>query len=406
MKRDGQSDEHSQGELRAQGRAMLRTVAKYGKQCLRSLGRGCMVVVRALKHGIRRLGAVIADFLGFAGAARSDKNKQSSARRPFRTPPSQHGSTDVKLTGDDAAFFEISDGFISSVLSDEAEDSATADSSRRGHASSSARVPKSVYWIRRIVVLVVTLAVVAAVVFGVKTAISHTAASHQEHQTTSNVSDKKSLRKHHSKTGGKRQSSKTDLTKATPQPALTDRNRASLLAKAQATVAASGKPAHQYSYCVSTKGDVGGAEVQQEFENSIFRTLNDPRGWPRAGASFTYSADSSHCDFVVYLSQPSLMKTFSGNCSDEYSCRVGNNVIINEDRWNNAMPQMFSAGMSLDRYRTMVINHEVGHRLGHLDNEPSCPAPNAPAPLMQEQSISLRGCTPNEWPTDSELWIR
>lgn len=179
-----------------------------------------------------------------------------------------------------------------------------------------------------------------------------------------------------------------------------------MLAKAQATVAASGKPAHQYSYCVSTKGDVGGSKVQREFENSIFRTLNDPRGWPRAGATFTYSSDSSNCDFVIYLSQPSLMTSFSGDCSDEYSCRVGDNVIINEDRWNGATTQMLKAGMSLSRYRIMVINHEVGHRLGHIDNEPSCPAPQAPAPLMQEQSMSLRGCIPNEWPTDSELWIQ
>lgn len=195
------------------------------------------------------------------------------------------------------------------------------------------------------------------------------------------------------------------LGKATVQSALIDRSRREILAGAQATAAASGKSVRQYSYCVSAKGEVGGAGVQQQFENVVFRTLNDARGWPRAGATFTYSADSGQCDFVVYLAQPSLMTSFSDNCSDKYSCRVGNDVIINEARWNGATERMLQAGMSLDRYRSMVINHEVGHRLGHLDNEHVCPGPQALAPLMQEQSIDLHGCAPNEWPTDSELWI-
>ena len=54
----------------------------------------------------------------------------------------------------------------------------------------------------------------------------------------------------------------------------------------------------------------------------------------------------------------------------------------------------------------MVINHETGHRLDHRDNETVCQQAGKPAPLMQQQSISLRGCTINEWPLDSELWAR
>ncbi|WEV75549.1 DUF3152 domain-containing protein [Bifidobacterium sp. ESL0800] len=255
----------------------------------------------------------------------------------------------------------------------------------------------------------VALIVVVAVVFGCRAVISavrgHDDSPTRQHSSSA-VSKADSQRARQVKKRGKSKPPKPDLTKATPLKPLTDQSRASILATAQKTVAASGKPAQQYSYCVSTKGNVGDAKVGQVFENTIFRTLNDPRGWPRAGATFTYSADSSSCDFVIYLSQPSLMTTFSGNCSDEYSCRVGNNVIINVDRWNGATPQMLNAGMSLDRYRTMVINHEVGHRLGHIDNEPSCQASGALAPLMQEQSMDLRGCKPNEWPLDSELWIQ
>ena len=83
----------------------------------------------------------------------------------------------------------------------------------------------------------------------------------------------------------------------------------------------------------------------------------------------------------------------------------GNDVVINVDRWNNATEGWLNAGGTVSRYRTMVINHEVGHRLGHLDNELTCPAVNQPAPLMQQQSMDLLGCVPNEWPLDEELWV-
>ena len=56
------------------------------------------------------------------------------------------------------------------------------------------------------------------------------------------------------------------------------------------------------------------------------------------------------------------------------------------------------------RATDMVLNHEVGHRLGHMDNENVCASPNGPAPLMQEQSISLRGCSIRWWPQSLELW--
>lgn len=91
----------------------------------------------------------------------------------------------------------------------------------------------------------------------------------------------------------------------------------------------------------------------------------------RAGAIFEPSTDGN-CDFNIVLAQASTLPTFSSVCSEQYSCRVGNNVIINDDRWNSGMDVWMSGGGDLARYRTMVINHEVGHRLGHIDNEMTC----------------------------------
>ncbi len=126
----------------------------------------------------------------------------------------------------------------------------------------------------------------------------------------------------------------------------------------------------------------------------------------RAGAIFEPSTDGN-CDFNIVLAQASTLPTFSSVCSEQYSCRVGNNVIINDDRWNSGMDVWMSGGGDLARYRTMVINHEVGHRLGHIDNEMTCARGGAgqAAPLMQEQPIFLDGCAINEYPLDSELWI-
>lgn len=124
-----------------------------------------------------------------------------------------------------------------------------------------------------------------------------------------------------------------------------------------------------------------------------------------AQARFSNLPRTANCDFNIVLAQASTLPTFSSVCSEQYSCRVGNNVIINDDRWNSGTDVWMSGGGDLARYRTMVINHEVGHRLGHIDNEMTCAGAGQAAPLMQEQSIFLDGCAINEYPLDSELWI-
>lgn len=198
-------------------------------------------------------------------------------------------------------------------------------------------------------------------------------------------------------------SSSTDETKRQVEAlaaSISDDESATIKAKADETAHNSGKPVTQYTYCIAGKGNVG---VLDGFANTVYRVLNDPRGWPRAGATFV-KGDGDACNFTVVLSEAKYMQTFDSGCSAEYSCRVGDNVIINLDRWNGGIGNWMKAGGNLARYRTMVINHEVGHALGHIDNETTCAGAGKPAPLMQEQSMHLDGCTVNEWPLDDELW--
>lgn len=153
------------------------------------------------------------------------------------------------------------------------------------------------------------------------------------------------------------------------------------------------------NYSISTKG-VLSADVN-EFRSQISATLNDSRGWAQLGVSFREVASGG--SFVLVLSEASQVPSFSPTgCSAEYSCRVGQYVIINQDRWLGATPSWNNAGGSIREYRHMVINHEAGHWLGH--GHQSCGGAGQPAPLMLQQSIDLQGCTFNAWPLGSELW--
>jgi len=151
------------------------------------------------------------------------------------------------------------------------------------------------------------------------------------------------------------------------------------------------------TYSVTTKGTITASLA--EFKQQANQTLNDSRGWSRLGVSFSEVASGG--DFTLVLSEASQLPTYSDGCTADYSCNVGRNVIINQDRWLGATPSWNNAGGSLRDYRHMVVNHETGHWLGH--SHANCGGPGQPAPLMQQQSIDLQSCTFNPWPLDSEL---
>lgn len=156
-------------------------------------------------------------------------------------------------------------------------------------------------------------------------------------------------------------------------------------------------PVTTYRYSVNTRGSVESSLSQ--FAVQAAETLADQRGWPRANVRFERIDNGG--DFTLWLSAPKEMTGFSSGCSPEYSCRVGSNVIINDQRWQNATPSWNQAGGSLRDYRHMVINHEVGHFLGHGHYD--CQTPGGPAPVMQQQSIDLQGCSFNPWPLEFEI---
>lgn len=157
--------------------------------------------------------------------------------------------------------------------------------------------------------------------------------------------------------------------------------------------------AREVTYTVATRGNIT-ADVD-EFADILNQTLNSPLGWSRLGIRWV-RVDSGG-QMTAYLSENTHMTDFSATgCDATVSCTVGDSIIINQDRWLNGSDSWNAAGGSLSDYRHMVLNHETGHWLGH--GHEYCPGAGQPAPVMQQQTIDMQGCTPNPWPLDNELY--
>jgi hypothetical protein len=151
----------------------------------------------------------------------------------------------------------------------------------------------------------------------------------------------------------------------------------------------------EYSYSIATWGNTTASIY--DFREKAAETLLHEKGWTQAGIVFKEVKDNPN--FYLVLSEGAeLSRRYSPTCDAYYSCNVGNYVIINDSRWQNATPVW---PKDIAAYQNLVINHETGHwlGLGHY----YCTAAGAPAPVMQQQSIDIRNCTFNEWPLDYEI---
>jgi hypothetical protein len=148
------------------------------------------------------------------------------------------------------------------------------------------------------------------------------------------------------------------------------------------------------TYSVTTDGPV--ISNLYEFATTATRILDSPRGWRAAGIQFVQVEHGG--DFTLVLANPRHVENYDPVCDYLWSCSVGRWVVINDIRF--AIGSESWPG-ELDWYRSMVINHEVGHFLGL--GHASCSGPGQLAPVMQQQSISMQGCQINPWPLQWEL---
>ncbi|WTX60784.1 DUF3152 domain-containing protein [Streptomyces sp. NBC_00648] len=140
------------------------------------------------------------------------------------------------------------------------------------------------------------------------------------------------------------------------------------------------------------------------FAEAVQKTLNDDRSWAHDGAKTFERVSSGKPDFVITLASPGTTaawcaKSELDTAEENVSCdsAATERVMINAFRWAQGS-ETFGA-QAMYAYRQMLINHEVGHRLGH--GHVSCRTPGALAPVMQQQTKSLDidgiKCRPNAW---------
>ncbi|MGR6322254.1 DUF3152 domain-containing protein [Micromonospora soli] len=149
----------------------------------------------------------------------------------------------------------------------------------------------------------------------------------------------------------------------------------------------------------------GSGEDVHAFGDTVQRALAGPGSWVDDGRlRLRRVAPGSRYDFTIYLATRDTAARLCRRGGIDIrkggvpytSCRVSGKVVINLDRWRTSAPHLVAAVMPLDTYRLYVINHEVGHQLGH--HHEGCPGAGRPAPVMQQQTLFLDGCQPNPWP--------
>ncbi|MGA4731604.1 DUF3152 domain-containing protein [Micromonospora taraxaci] len=147
-------------------------------------------------------------------------------------------------------------------------------------------------------------------------------------------------------------------------------------------------------YRVAVERDIRGLPVE-DIAAAVTETLNDPRGWTAGGAwRLRRVGADDPTDFTIYLATPGTRDTLCQDQPEGYtSCRNGGRVVLNVARWVKGVP---GYGASLATYREYMVNHEVGHKLGF--GHERCPGRGRPAPVMQQQTLGLHGCTANAWP--------
>jgi hypothetical protein len=145
---------------------------------------------------------------------------------------------------------------------------------------------------------------------------------------------------------------------------------------------------------IAIEGGITGVD-RTEFAQFVRATYGAPQGWASHGLwRFQQVGPGQDPDFTLMLVTPQTRDAICGGGPDRYtSCRIGDRVVLNVARWAHGVPNY---GAPLTAYRQYMVNHETGHRLGR--GHELCPGPGQPAPVMQQQTLGMHGCTPYSWP--------
>ncbi|MEV5872171.1 DUF3152 domain-containing protein [Streptomyces tendae] len=153
------------------------------------------------------------------------------------------------------------------------------------------------------------------------------------------------------------------------------------------------------TYVVQVEDGIG--IPAQDVAAEVERVLADERGWTADGKVGFRRVSAGASDFRVRLATAGTVDDICGqyglDTGGEVNCNVGQDVMVNLKRWLLAT-QYYADDVT--SYRALIINHEVGHFLGH--GHEGCPGAGRPAPVMMQQIKGLHGCRTNVWPYDAD----
>jgi hypothetical protein len=156
----------------------------------------------------------------------------------------------------------------------------------------------------------------------------------------------------------------------------------------------------------------GSGESAPDFAAEVERILGDRRSWTGGGSlRLQRVPGADRADFTVLLATRDTAGEMCARGGTNIrvagkpytSCRTTGKAIINLDRWRLSAKPYLTARMPLTAYRQYLINHEVGHELGHW--HVGCPRAGSPAPVMVQQTLTTRGCVPYAWPRRGDRFL-
>lgn len=139
------------------------------------------------------------------------------------------------------------------------------------------------------------------------------------------------------------------------------------------------------TYSVEVEQGAVVPQAQLPFAAAVDAALADPRGWTASGDVAFRRVDVEEPDVRIRLTATETARAICGfDLPYDTSCHIRGVVYVSAPRWFRGA-QSFAG--DLEGYRKYLVNHEIGHFLGH--GHESCPADGAPAPVMMQQTFSV-----------------
>lgn len=152
-----------------------------------------------------------------------------------------------------------------------------------------------------------------------------------------------------------------------------------------------GRPnAERFSYTVEVEDgvDTVGFGGDDSVARMVDATLADPRSWTADGAVAFERTEEGEPMFRVSLASPMTVRENCGyDIELETSCfnPSTGRVYLNLARWVRGA-RSFQG--DIGSYRQYLVNHEVGHAVGHPAHE-ACPEDGVLAPIMMQQTFGV-----------------